>query len=105
VVPPASRTHLEANVPNPFNPSTRIRYHLATRAQLSLHVYDVAGLRVRTLVETVQPAGTYVVVWDGTDDAGRRLSAGVYICRFESNPLERRDEAPVTQVRKLVFLP
>jgi len=98
-------TRLEANVPNPFNPSTRLRYVLSSRMHVTLRVYDMAGRRVRTLVEAIQPSGSYFTEWDGSNDGGRRVSAGVYLCRLETQPLTGSKALPGTHVRKMVLLP
>lgn len=71
-------TRLFANQPNPFNPRTALRFSLARRQQTSLAIYDVSGRRVRDLVDDTLDSGMHEIVWDGTDDAGRALAAGVY---------------------------
>ena len=68
------------NYPNPFNPSTVIPYTLAKRTDLDLSIYNILGQRVRTLVQGVQDAGVYAATWDGRDDRGGGLAAGVYLC-------------------------
>ncbi|MEW6753106.1 MAG: FlgD immunoglobulin-like domain containing protein [Candidatus Latescibacterota bacterium] len=73
---------LAPNAPNPFNPETRIQYALPRRAPAVLEVYDAAGQRVRAWVLGEQPAGTHTVVWDGRNDAGEGVAAGVYLCRL-----------------------
>jgi hypothetical protein len=83
-VPAAPATRLAAARPNPFAGRTAIRYVLAAGGEARLEVYDVAGRRVRTLVAGVRPAGTHEVEWDGRDDAGRRVAAGVYRCRLRA---------------------
>jgi M6 family metalloprotease-like protein len=70
------------NYPNPFNPSTTIRYELASRSQVELRVYDVSGALVRTLVESVKNAGAYSLQWNGIDDRGNAVSSGVYFYRL-----------------------
>ena len=72
------------NHPNPFNPSTRLRYALAGPGRVRLDVFDQRGARLRTLVDTREAAGEHAVDWDGRDDAGRRLASGVYLARLES---------------------
>lgn len=70
---------LEPNQPNPFNPRTVICYSLAEPTCVSLQVFDLAGRLVRRLVaEANQASGRYEVTWEGRDDAGRLVSAGVY---------------------------
>jgi penicillin V acylase-like amidase (Ntn superfamily) len=80
----AIRTALRPNHPNPFNPSTRIRYSLERTETVRLTVLDLAGRRVRTLTERVQPAGDHETVWDGSDERGCPLASGVYLAKLDS---------------------
>lgn len=73
---------LDQNHPNPFNPSTTIRYQLPEATPIRIEVYNLLGQRVRTLVDGSQVAGRHSVVWTGTDQMGRRVSSGVYIYRM-----------------------
>jgi hypothetical protein len=66
------------NYPNPFNPETIIEYKVPKTGQVKMAIYNVLGQNVRTLVDEHQPAGTYQVMWDGTDNLGNKLSSGVY---------------------------
>ncbi len=70
---------LAPNMPNPFNPATTLRYTLSTAAHTRVAVVDVAGRHVRTLVDASQAAGAHTVLWDGRDDDGRLVPAGVYL--------------------------
>jgi hypothetical protein len=72
------------NYPNPFNPSTTIRYSIPTAGYVRLRVFDVSGREVASLVNGVQSAGNYVVNWHGTDDAGRSVASGAYFYTLES---------------------
>lgn len=90
---------LEQNVPNPFNPVTTIRYHIPrtdgpVRATLTL--YNVLGQEIKRLVEDDHAAGTYDVVWDGTDDKGCKVSSGIYFYRLGTDTF--------VQTRKMVYL-
>lgn len=69
---------LAANYPNPFNPSTAIRYGLAQGGMVRLSIYDLLGQRIAVLAEGEQQAGFYQVVWNGNDAAGRPVGSGVY---------------------------
>lgn len=69
---------LDQNFPNPFNPATTIRYHLSSRAHVSLKIFNALGEKVREWVFGEQEAGTYPVVWDGKAHDGRILPSGVY---------------------------
>jgi flagellar hook assembly protein FlgD len=75
---------LHQNHPNPFNPSTTIRFTLAAREHTSIVVYDAKGRRVRTLVDAAQDAGEHEVEWDGRDANGVVVSSGVYFCRLSA---------------------
>jgi len=70
------------NFPNPFNPQTGIDITLARDCSARLDIYNVAGQRVRTLIDGPLAAGTRRVVWDSTDDRGNAVSSGVYIARL-----------------------
>jgi hypothetical protein len=76
--------HLFANYPNPFNPSTQIRYQLPAQASVTLEVYNLVGQRVVTLVESEKKAGTYTVTWDGRDSTGHRVPSGTYLYRLRT---------------------
>ena len=70
--------------PNPFNPAVVIPLDLATDAtQMSLTVYDVLGRRVRQLWEGPLGAGSHRFSWDGRDEVGKAVAAGVYLYRVE----------------------
>lgn len=75
---------LRQNVPNPFNPSTVIRYELAAPARVDLAVYDLAGRLVDTLSFGTEAAGAHEVTWQGRDEAGRAVAAGVYVYRLQA---------------------
>ncbi len=76
---------LHQNAPNPFRPSTTIRFDLPQRAAVSLRVYDVAGRLVRELVSgNTLEAGTHSVAWNGRGESGQRVGAGLYFCRLQA---------------------
>lgn len=72
------REILGSNRPNPFNPSTTIRYTVADRGPVELRIIDVRGRLVNTLVREAQGAGEYTVRWNGKSAAGTRVASGVY---------------------------
>lgn len=79
-----SAFRLDPNYPNPFNPATQITYAVPYPAAVRLHVYDMLGRLVRTLIHATQPMGTYTVTWDGRDEAGTPVSSGTYLYRLEA---------------------
>ena len=72
------------NHPNPFNPSTTITFTLPAAGPAMLTIYNVAGQKVRKLLGDTVPAGRHAVLWDGCDDAGNKVSAGLYLSRLVS---------------------
>ncbi|MCA9726117.1 MAG: sulfatase-like hydrolase/transferase [Candidatus Eisenbacteria bacterium] len=67
------------NYPNPFGPQTTIHYSVATPSPVSIRIYNAAGQLVRTLIkDEIQQPRDYDVIWNGTDDAGRRVATGLY---------------------------
>jgi uncharacterized Ntn-hydrolase superfamily protein len=91
------------NYPNPFNPSTTIRYQLPTAAKVVLTIYNLLGQEVNTLVRQRQPAGYYEIEWDGRDNPGNPAPSGVYIYRIRvfASP----GEGPTfIQTRKMLLL-
>jgi hypothetical protein len=76
-VPDGKGKLLAAAYPNPFNPSTKIEFNMPQKGHLSLKIYDVRGQLVRTLINEVRESSGHVM-WDGTNDQGKRVSSGVY---------------------------
>ncbi len=70
-----------ANFPNPFNPSTAIRFDLPQAGKVRVDIYDLRGRRVRTLTNGHFPAGSHAEVWNGTDDRGGSVASGQYVYR------------------------
>jgi hypothetical protein len=89
-------TTLRQNYPNPFNAQTTISYHLSQAAQVALVIYDIAGRRVKTVVNELEPEGYYQILWDGVDDLGNKVGSGIYFYRLEAGPFQH--------TRRLVLL-
>jgi hypothetical protein len=89
-------SHLEANMPNPFNPVTTIRFTLEHATPVKLVVYNTAGQRVRTLIDGARYAGSHNIVWDGKDAMGRKCASGVYVSRLITPKM--------TDVRKMMLV-
>jgi hypothetical protein len=79
-----SKTTLLGNYPNPFNPSTTIRYALAADTYVSVKVYNMLGQEVATLVNGFQKAGEQSVIWNGTNNAGSTVASGLYIYKLQA---------------------
>jgi len=73
------------NTPNPFNPSTEIRFRLEGDQPVSVRIFDMNGRLVRTLLANeIRQAGENAVTWDGTDDRGRAVGSGMYFSRIDA---------------------
>jgi hypothetical protein len=71
--------------PNPSCGRTTVSYSLGAKQRVSLAVFNVAGQKVSTLADGVRLPGRYSLVWDGTDDNGRSVSAGIYFVKLEAD--------------------
>ena len=79
-----SKFNLSPNYPNPFNPVTNISFELPRSSRVSITIYNMLGQEIRTLLKEDQEAGFHSVQWDGRNEAGIRVSTGVYICRMKA---------------------
>jgi len=82
--PVAFTNRLENAYPNPFNPTTTIRYSIASAGRVSLKIYNAAGQLVRTLVDEEQAprAEGLSATWDGRSDNGQPSASGVYFYKL-----------------------
>lgn len=84
--------------PNPFNPSTVVRYAVPERSRVQVVVYSMLGQRIASSPMVLREAGTYESLFDGAS-----LSAGIYLCHVHAVPEDGR-QAPRTDVVKMVLL-
>jgi|TARA_Y100000034_G_scaffold20466_1_gene23418 choice-of-anchor B domain-containing protein len=87
---------LHQNYPNPFNPVTTISYDLSEAGNVNLVIVNLMGREVRTLVSSWQEAGHRSVLWDGNDENGQNMSAGIYLYKIQASGF--------TKTQKLVLL-
>lgn len=87
---------LHQNYPNPFNPVTTLRYDLPQASEVTLTIYDILGRQVRTLVQGMEEPGHKSVTWDGTDDLGEQVGAGICLYRIQAGEF--------AQTRKMIHL-
>lgn len=90
-----SEYELAQNFPNPFNPSTTLKYQLPAASRVSINVYTIHGQLLETLVDEEQPAGYNSVTWN----AGSSPS-GTYLCRIDARSLED-PSVSFSQIRKM----
>jgi len=87
---------LDQNYPNPFNRETVIRFTIPEASPVTIEIYNLLGTRVRILHSAPSAPGIYTVRWDGLDNSGRIVGAGVYFCQLKARE--------VTLTRKMLFL-
>jgi len=87
---------LEANYPNPFNPSTEIRYEIPSPLPVKLVVFDLLGREVKVLVDGIQSPGEHRISWDGRNSTGQNVGSGTYLIRL--------DAGDYTQTQKLILV-
>ena len=75
---------LHSAYPNPFNPTTKIRYDLPKNEYVSINIFDLMGRQIKSLVNKKQFAGFRSIQWDATDNSGQQVSAGMYIYRIQA---------------------
>jgi hypothetical protein len=77
-------TSLDGNYPNPFNPTTTIRFGVKEPGLVSINIYNLKGQLVRTLVDENKKAGFHSIAWNGIDNFGKSVSSGVYMYRMQT---------------------
>ncbi len=83
-ISPPALPFMSQNWPNPFNPSTTVRFGLDREGSVRLRIYDARGVLIRTLVDERLGEGAHEAVWNGNDSDGRPVSSGVYFCTMTS---------------------
>ncbi len=72
------------NYPNPFNPETIIQYATPNESHVMIEIHNVLGQRVKRLQDSDVPPGYHTVVWNGRNEAGQKVSSGIYLCRMQA---------------------
>jgi hypothetical protein len=80
---------LYQNYPNPFNPSTTIKFQMPKPSQIVMQVYNLKGQIIKTLINEEYQAGYHTAVWDATNNAGNRVSSGIYILQMKSESFSK----------------
>ena len=88
---------LSQNYPNPFNPVTIIKYHIPENGWVTIKIYNLLGQVITTLIDEHQKAGRYGIKWDGKDDLGKQVTAGIYFYSIKSGSFR--------QTKKMILLP
>ena len=92
---PPAQFRVEAAAPNPMFGRTVIAFDLPGARLTRVLVYDTAGRLARTLFQELLPAGRHQLVWNGTDDAGKPILAGIYFVHFNAEEFQARQKIVV----------
>ena len=87
---------LEQNYPNPFNSITTIQYSLPQEDKVTILLYDLKGSQIKTLINDRQVPGVKTLMWNGKNDAGKPVPAGIYLYTMASGN--------IITTRKMIFL-
>jgi hypothetical protein len=86
---PSLKFSFAQNVPNPFNPTTKISFVLPEAEAVTLQIFDMQGRLVRSLLDGEnRPAGRSEMIWNGLSDEGRSVASGTYFYRVEAGEFE-----------------
>ena len=80
---------LRQNFPNPFNPTTTLRYSVPELATIELAIYDIQGRLVKTLISEEYSAGWYETNWSGLDQSGNPVSTGMYFAKLQHGKMQQ----------------
>jgi hypothetical protein len=92
---------LGQNFPNPFNPSTEIRYELPAASRVSLRVFNILGEEIAALVDADETAGAHTARWTGVDRSGAAVPSGIYFYRIEASGI---GGGSFHEIRKMMLL-
>ena len=92
-----TRCALFPNYPNPFNPSTTLKFSLAQTSRVRMDIYNTSGQLIETVIDAIKPSGIHQVLWDA-----HYHPSGAYFCRLTATP--NGDGDTVAQTRKLLLL-
>ena len=70
---------MPSEYPNPFNPTTDISFTLDQASDVNLTIFNLLGQKVRSLMNGSKNAGVHTMTWNGQDDMGKAVSAGIYL--------------------------
>ena len=84
---------LKQNVPNPFNPETRIAFDIPEAGEITIEVFDLMGRKIRTLIREQKQPGSFQTVWDGRNDMGHVVGSGTYIYTMRCGAYRKRMKA------------
>ncbi len=92
----SSRIEIFNNYPNPFNPTTSIRYYLPENSHIKVTIYDLLGSTIKNIADDFRYFGYHKHQWDATNNQGQPVSSGVYLYTIEARDFR--------QTKKMILL-
>jgi hypothetical protein len=93
-------TELTGNYPNPFNPTTTIKFGLKEDSNVSINIYNIKGAVVRTLVDGEMNKAYHEIIWDSKDNAGKQVGSGLYFYKM----ISEGNSGEYTSTKKMILL-
>lgn len=91
-----NKTELMQNSPNPFNPTTSIKFYIPNASKVEIQIYDLLGRKIKTLLNGQTAAGYHIIYWNGEDEFGGNVASGIYLYRLTARSF--------MQTKKMVLL-
>jgi hypothetical protein len=88
--------NLVSNFPNPFNPSTTIKYEISQISQVKVVIYDMLGREIRVLDSGIKAQGIHSIIWNGVNESNVPIGAGVYFYQIQAGD--------IVETKKMVLL-
>ena len=95
---------VHAPYPNPFNPSTKIRYELPAESNVSIRVFDLSGRMVRKDIVMSAPKGLHEYIWRGIDAQGWLVATGTYIFSIEALPVDKKEPRSLQSIQRATYI-
>mgnify|MGYP006293016603 FL=1 len=74
-----------SNYPNPFNPTTTLKFNIQNDAKIKLSVFNIKGQKIKTLINDYIIKGSHTITWHGDNESGKKVSSGVYFYKLNVN--------------------
>ncbi len=90
--------NIYSNFPNPFNPSTKLRFEIPDQSNVSIKVYNILGKEITTLLDKEMTPGNYTINWEAKDSNRQLLPAGVYFITFNAEDTNQKYTATIKSI-------
>ena len=99
-----AKPELMQNNPNPFNPSTSIKFYIPDISDVSIKIYDMLGREVALLISGQTSAGYHIVYWNGRNNYGETVSSGIYLYRLIATDISTGSGQVFSETKKMLMM-